>query len=67
VPTEGESAVVDGHRLVAERVQGRRIGRVRILALPSGTAAGEESGEERRDEGREDDGERQPRSENGTR
>ncbi len=30
VPVEGEVAVVDGHRLVAERVQGRRIGRVRI-------------------------------------
>jgi CBS domain containing-hemolysin-like protein len=30
VPVEGESATVDGHRLVAERVQGRRIGRVRI-------------------------------------
>lgn len=68
VPTEGESAVVDGHRLVAERVQGRRIGRVRILAQPSGAAAGgEESGDERRAQGREDDGQRQPRSENGTR
>ncbi len=30
VPTEGESVVVDGHRLTAERVQGRRIGRVRV-------------------------------------
>src|SRR5262249_26949971 len=30
VPTEGEGADVDGHHLVAERVQGRRIGRVRI-------------------------------------
>jgi CBS domain containing-hemolysin-like protein len=30
VPVEGETAVVDGHRLAAERVQGRRIGRVRI-------------------------------------
>jgi putative hemolysin len=30
VPVEGEVAVVDGHRLAAERVQGRRIGRVRI-------------------------------------
>ncbi len=30
VPVEGETAEVDGHRLVAERVQGRRIGRVRI-------------------------------------
>jgi len=34
VPVEGESVVADGHRLVAERVQGRRIGRVRIARLP---------------------------------
>ena len=33
VPNEGEEAEVDGHRLVAERVQGRRIGRVRISVL----------------------------------
>lgn len=33
VPTEGEAAEVDGHRLVAERVQGRRIGRVRISTV----------------------------------
>ena len=33
VPTEGEAAEVDGFRLAAERVQGRRIGRVRIKAL----------------------------------
>src|SRR5207253_6925876 len=30
VPTEGESAEFDHHRLTAEKVQGRRIGRVRI-------------------------------------
>ncbi len=30
VPTEGESVEYDGHRLRAEKVQGRRIGRVRI-------------------------------------
>ena len=30
VPTEGETVDCDGHRLTAERVQGRRIGRVRI-------------------------------------
>ena len=30
VPAEGESVEVDGFRLVAQRVQGRRIGRVRI-------------------------------------
>ncbi|HLN17101.1 MAG TPA: hemolysin family protein [Acidimicrobiales bacterium] len=30
IPREGEAVEVDGFRLVAERVQGRRIGRVRI-------------------------------------
>jgi putative hemolysin len=35
VPSEGEAADVGRHRLVAERVQGRRIGRVRITTLPS--------------------------------
>jgi CBS domain containing-hemolysin-like protein len=30
VPTEGEAVEADGYRLVAERVQGRRIGRVRV-------------------------------------
>lgn len=35
VPVEGEEVVCDGHRLVAERVQGRRIGRVRISSLPA--------------------------------
>jgi putative hemolysin len=34
VPSEGESAEVDGHLLVAERVEGRRIGRVRISLVP---------------------------------
>jgi CBS domain containing-hemolysin-like protein len=33
VPTEGESIEVDGHLLVAEKLQGRRIGSVRILRL----------------------------------
>jgi putative hemolysin len=41
VPVEGEAAFVDGHRLVAERVQGRRIGRVRISPMqPASPAAG---------------------------
>ncbi len=35
VPAEGEAVEADGFRLVAERVQGRRIGRVRITALPA--------------------------------
>jgi putative hemolysin len=34
VPTEGESVEHDGYRLAAEKVQGRRIGRVRIVAVP---------------------------------
>lgn len=33
VPAEGESVVCDGHRLIAERVQGRRIGRVRVTGV----------------------------------
>ncbi|HZN13764.1 MAG TPA: hemolysin family protein [Acidimicrobiales bacterium] len=46
LPTEGESVVVDGHELTAERVQGRRIGRVRVsktdgLAAPDGADARE--------------------------
>jgi putative hemolysin len=43
VPTEGESVDSDGHRLTAERVQGRRIGRVRISksALTEAETAGE--------------------------
>ena len=35
VPVEGESVEADGHRLVAEKIQGRRIGRVRIVPLPA--------------------------------
>ena len=35
IPTEGESVEVDGLSLVAEKVQGRRIGRVRIRKVPS--------------------------------
>ena len=34
VPTDGESVAVDGYRLTAEKVQGRRIGRVRIAKAP---------------------------------
>jgi putative hemolysin len=43
VPIEGEGVDCDGHRLIAERVQGRRIGRVRIakLAAPTDDGAGE--------------------------
>ncbi|MGD9796497.1 MAG: hemolysin family protein [Acidimicrobiia bacterium] len=38
VPEEGESVEVAGHRLTAERVDGRRIGRVRIGRLPAAAA-----------------------------
>ena len=41
VPSEGEAADVDGHRLTAERVQGRRISRVRISVVPNGRGTGE--------------------------
>ncbi|HEX2700412.1 MAG TPA: hemolysin family protein [Acidimicrobiales bacterium] len=43
VPTEGEAVEVDGHRLVAERVQGRRIGRVRITKVEAPAPASAES------------------------
>jgi putative hemolysin len=42
VPTEGEGVEVDGHRLVAEKVQGRRIGRVRITKAESPAPAAAE-------------------------
>ena len=42
VPTEGEAVEVDGHRLVAEKVQGRRIGRVRITKWDSPAPAAAE-------------------------
>lgn len=42
VPTEGEAVEVDGHCLVAEKVQGRRIGRVRITKVGSPATASAE-------------------------
>ncbi|MDQ1404266.1 MAG: magnesium and cobalt exporter, family [Actinomycetota bacterium] len=39
VPTEGETVDFNGHRLRAEKVQGRRIGRVRISKIPDDDAA----------------------------
>ena len=36
VPAEGESVDYDGHRLHAEKVQGRRIGRVRVSRVSAG-------------------------------
>jgi CBS domain containing-hemolysin-like protein len=42
VPVEGEAVEVDGVRLVAERVEGHRIGRIRISSLHApGDAPGE--------------------------
>lgn len=49
VPVEGEAADVDGHRLIAERVQGRRIGRVRILATGGHDGPAEDSADQRSD------------------
>jgi putative hemolysin len=46
VPSEGESAEVGGHVLIAERVQGRRIGRVRIAGPSGGDAANGSAGED---------------------
>jgi CBS domain containing-hemolysin-like protein len=47
VPVEGESTEADGYQLVAEKVQGRRIGRVRIARR-----APQQDGFDRRDEER---------------
>lgn len=43
VPSEGEAAHVAGHTLTAERVQGRRIGRVRISEAPSANGLSSEA------------------------
>jgi len=47
VPVEGESAEVDGVRLVAEKVEGNRIGRIRVapLHLPDPAGAEDTAGE----------------------
>jgi len=44
VPAEGESVPFDGHRLTAEKVQGRRIGRVRITPLHPAPATAASAG-----------------------
>ncbi|MBV9413185.1 MAG: HlyC/CorC family transporter [Acidimicrobiia bacterium] len=44
VPTEGETVDYNGHRLRAEKVQGRRIGRVRISRLASAEPRSNERG-----------------------
>jgi CBS domain containing-hemolysin-like protein len=45
VPVEGESVEVDGVRLVAERVQGHRIGRIRISPLQAPGSPSPQGGE----------------------
>ena len=42
VPVEGESVDVDGVRLVVEKVQGHRIGRIRVKAMSAPVPAGGE-------------------------
>jgi CBS domain containing-hemolysin-like protein len=42
VPVDGEPVVVAGHTLTAERVQGRRIGRVRIKVDPNPVVSGDD-------------------------
>ena len=42
VPHEGETLVFEGHQLRAERVKGRRIGRVRITHIPDELIESEE-------------------------
>jgi CBS domain containing-hemolysin-like protein len=48
VPVEGESTEADGYQLVAEKVQGRRIGRVRIASRPPRQDGLDRQTEERR-------------------
>ncbi len=46
VPHEGEEVEVDGHRLRAEMVKGRRIGRVRVMVARRGQSGAEGADEE---------------------
>jgi len=55
VPDPGDSVEVDGFRLTAVDVRGRRIGRVRIE--PTGPRTGAGTGSRRGDEGRGSDAE----------
>ena len=41
VPAQGESVDVDGLHLVAERVQGNRVGRIRVTRVPAGAPPAE--------------------------
>jgi CBS domain containing-hemolysin-like protein len=56
VPAEGESVDFDGHRLTAENVQGRRIGRVRITPLHPASAPASASPAADGDGARSDEG-----------
>ncbi|MEA2972653.1 MAG: magnesium and cobalt exporter, family [Actinomycetota bacterium] len=56
VPAEGESVDFDGHRLTAENVQGRRIGRVRITPLHPASAPASASPSADGDGARSDEG-----------
>jgi putative hemolysin len=52
VPVEGESVEVDGLTLVAERVEGNRVGRIRIVPLAkahSGSATDDDHGPDSRE------------------
>jgi CBS domain containing-hemolysin-like protein len=44
VPAEGEAVEIAGYRLSAEKVQGRRIGRVRVTPLPESAGPADENG-----------------------
>jgi Mg2+/Co2+ transporter CorC len=62
VPIEGETVDLDGWRLTAQRIQGRRIGRVRMSRLSPGSSDANGSGsrtggrDRERDRDRADDG-----------
>ena len=43
-PAEGESVEVEGYRLSAEKVQGRRIGRVRVTPRPESAGPADDEG-----------------------
>ncbi|MET0666208.1 MAG: transporter associated domain-containing protein, partial [Acidimicrobiales bacterium] len=44
VPAEGESVEVEGYRLSAEKVQGRRIGRVRVTPRAESVGPADDEG-----------------------
>ncbi len=46
IPVEGEEVDVDGVRLTAEKVQGHRIGRIRIKTLPTPAPQGADTGDD---------------------